>query len=124
MRVVVADTTPLNYLILIGEIALLPTLFDVVRIPETVRTELRHPGAAARVRIWADHPPDWIEIHAEPALATIDPMLSVLDDGEAQTIVLAGSLHADLILMDDRNGVAEYRDMIPKTNWGARETLR
>jgi predicted nucleic acid-binding protein len=38
--IAVADTSPLCYLILIGEIDLLPKLFDRVLLPEAVRTEL------------------------------------------------------------------------------------
>ena len=54
MRIVVADTGHLNYLILVGAIELLPKLFDSVLMPEAVLAELRHPGAAPLVRIWAD----------------------------------------------------------------------
>jgi predicted nucleic acid-binding protein len=106
MRIVVADTGPLNYLILIGAIELLPRLFESVLIPETVRTELRHPGASPLVRIWADQPPAWMQVQAAPALAMTDPMLRALDDGEAAAIALAHQVGAGLILMDDRAGVA------------------
>ncbi|HEX4079164.1 MAG TPA: DUF3368 domain-containing protein [Rhizomicrobium sp.] len=106
LPIVVADTTPLNYLILIGSIDLLPKLFETVLIPEAVRSELRHPGAASRVRIRATQPPAWIEIHAGSALATDDPMLSALDAGEAAAIALAHQVRADLVLMDERSGVA------------------
>jgi predicted nucleic acid-binding protein len=34
MRVVVADTGPLNYLVLIGESDILPKLFEAVFVPE------------------------------------------------------------------------------------------
>ena len=45
--IVVADTTPVNYLILIGEINVLPKLYVRVVIPHAVREELtrsRAPG--------------------------------------------------------------------------------
>ena len=38
MRRVVADTGPLNYLVVTGDIELLPSIFD--RVPEVVRDEL------------------------------------------------------------------------------------
>jgi predicted nucleic acid-binding protein len=38
--VVIADTTPINYLVLIGEQELLPTLFGQIIIPEAVFREL------------------------------------------------------------------------------------
>jgi predicted nucleic acid-binding protein len=37
---VVADTTPINYLILIGQVEILPSLFERVVIPQAVATEL------------------------------------------------------------------------------------
>jgi predicted nucleic acid-binding protein len=42
MPIVVADTGPLNYLVLIKAIDLLPKLFDLVCVPETVFGELTH----------------------------------------------------------------------------------
>jgi predicted nucleic acid-binding protein len=47
--VVLADTTPLNYLVLIGHVESLHLLFGEVMIPEAVFTELRHPKAPAAV---------------------------------------------------------------------------
>lgn len=106
MRIVVADTGPLNYLLLIGAIDLLPKLFEAVLIPEIVCAELRRPGASSLVRIWADQLPAWVDIQVTPPLAMPDLVLRRLDDGEAAAIVLARHVHADLILMDDRAGVA------------------
>ena len=41
--IVVADTSPLNYLLLIDAIDLLPEIFGQVLIPRTVFQELQHP---------------------------------------------------------------------------------
>jgi predicted nucleic acid-binding protein len=62
MRLVVADTSPLNYLILIEEVATLPALFEKVLVPQVVRDELRHDEAPERVRRWIAKPPAWLEI--------------------------------------------------------------
>lgn len=50
MRLVVGDTEPLNYLVLIGRIDILPKLFEKVLVPQAVCNELRHPAAPPRVR--------------------------------------------------------------------------
>jgi len=42
--IVVADTSPVNYLVLIDEIDLLPIIFGKVLIPEAVMEELQHTG--------------------------------------------------------------------------------
>src|SRR5262249_61835773 len=51
----------------------------------------------------------WLSMLPDPTLAH-DPTLSRLDDGEAAAIVLAQSIGADLILMDDRAGVKAARE--------------
>ena len=47
MRLVIADTSPINYLLLIGHIDILPRLFERVIVPQIVRDELAHPKAPA-----------------------------------------------------------------------------
>jgi predicted nucleic acid-binding protein len=46
--IVVADTSPLNYLVLIDEIDLLPAIFGKVLLPQAVFLELQHPKTARR----------------------------------------------------------------------------
>src|SRR5437773_1528349 len=109
MRLVIADTGPLNYLVLIGESDILPTLFGKVFVPEAVRAELRHRVAPPPVRRWADNPPAWLEIRPNPAVTDDDPALQALDDGERAALALARVLGGDLVLMDDRVGVLVAR---------------
>jgi predicted nucleic acid-binding protein len=105
VRLVVADTGPLHYLVLIGHIDLIPTLFEAVYVPFEVQDELSHAEAPPEVRSWIAKPPEWLMI--VPATdATGDVALLRLDRGERAAIVLAASLNADAILMDDRAGVA------------------
>ena len=104
MSVVVADTGPLRYLVLIGEIDLLPRLFDRAIIPEAVHAELRHARAPELVREWIAHPPPWLNVMPTPPGAAL--AFPGLDDGEQAALALADSLHAGLLLMDDRKGVA------------------
>lgn len=48
MQVVVADTGPLNYLILIDLVALLPKLFGKIIIPAMVYDEIKDNSRACR----------------------------------------------------------------------------
>jgi predicted nucleic acid-binding protein len=50
MLVVVADTSPLRYLVQIDQIQLLPRLFEKILIPSVVSDELRHPSAPEVIR--------------------------------------------------------------------------
>ena len=108
MRLVVADTGPLNYLVLIGDIEFLPKLFEKVAVPRAVRDELASMKAPEVVRAWIARAPNWLEIHPDPPLYYADEVLG-LDRGERAAIALALSVKADLILMDDREGVKAAR---------------
>ena len=100
----VADTGPLHYLVLIGEIDFLPILFETVLVPEAVRNELSREQTPPVVRAWIAQTPAWIQI--VPTLP-LDPLpLPELGAGERAAIALALSRQAALILMDDRQGVA------------------
>lgn len=105
MQLVIADTGPINYLVLIGHIDVLPALFKRVILPTAVRDELRDADTPEAVRRWVDSVPAWIEIRHSAAPATA----SDLGAGESEAIALALELHADLLLMDDRRGVKAAR---------------
>jgi predicted nucleic acid-binding protein len=102
-RVVVADTSPILYLHLIGEIHVLPALFGEIHLPDAVYQELCHPAAPAALRAWALTAPVWLSVAA--AAGVSDPETALLDDGERAAIALAELIHADLVLMDERKGV-------------------
>jgi predicted nucleic acid-binding protein len=55
--IVVADPSPLNYLVLIAEIQLLPALYERVLIPEEVHRELQRLRTLPSVRAWATNLP-------------------------------------------------------------------
>ena len=101
--VVVADTSAVNYLVLIGQIDVLPSLFTRVLIPPTVVAELTHPLAPDAVRRWAANGPAWLEV-VSPAIHFVLPRL---DLGESEAIALAVEMSADLLLIDDRAGREE-----------------
>jgi len=98
--IAVPDTSPICYLILIGEIDLLSKLFSQVLAPEAVLAELLHEDAPAAVRSWASNLPPWISIREIPVLATSG--LEKLHAGEQATIVLAESVKADIVLLDEK----------------------
>ena len=108
MRFVVADTGPLHYLVLTGDIALLPNLFEKVLTPERVRDELAHAKAPAAVGAWIAAPPPWLEIRPVEDERSVGD-LAALDAGERDAIALALATKADLLLMDDQGGVAAAR---------------
>jgi len=59
---VIADASPLHYLVLIASTDILPALFDRIVIPRAVAAELQHPQTPAVVRAWMATPPAWLDI--------------------------------------------------------------
>jgi predicted nucleic acid-binding protein len=107
MQSIVADTTPLNYLVLIQATDILPELYRTVLIPPAVKAELAHANTPAIVRAWISQPPAWLEVVSlnQPE----DSALAHLDAGEREAISLASELQAILLLMDERDGVTIAR---------------
>jgi predicted nucleic acid-binding protein len=103
--IVVADSSPINYLILIEEIDILTKMYGRVVIPRAVREELLRPSAPEVVRNWIGQLPAWLEVHT-PVNAP-DASLAALDPGERDAIMLAAELRADQLIVDDRQGRRE-----------------
>ena len=98
--IVVADTSPLNYLVQLKHIDLLKNFYRRVVITGAVQRELLHPAAPSVVRAWAADPPRWIQV-LTPASALAIPKLQA---GETEAIALAQELNADRLLIDEQLG--------------------
>ena len=88
MTVVVADTSPLNCLALIGEIGILRRLYGRVVVPSEVLAELAGSGAPPEVAAWIQSRPEWLEVRVVRA-SQDDLALQQLDPGERAAILLA-----------------------------------
>lgn len=108
MPPVCADSSPLRYLILIGEARLLPLLYGNTLIPSIVFDELRHSRTPSMVREWIQDRAPWLHVAADEATVVLP--LNDLDPGELATIRLASHRGADLISMDDRDAVRFTRE--------------
>lgn len=102
MIVVVADTSPIRYLVGIGEIGILPQLYGEVTLPLAVLEELQANDGLPVVRNWAAAVPGWIRVQSPANPLAIN--LSNLHRGESQAIALAEELQASLLLIDERIG--------------------
>jgi predicted nucleic acid-binding protein len=100
--IVVADTSPLNYLILLGKAEVLPALYGRVLAPNAVLVELRHPEAPELVRTWSASPPAWLEVRLVEKLDASLPL--ELGAGEREAISLALAIRSDLLLIGERAG--------------------
>jgi len=69
----IADTGPINYLVLIGQVDLLPRMFERVAPPKAVEAELSDMRAPLPVRRWIAAPPAWLEIYDTTVLPPRHP---------------------------------------------------
>lgn len=105
--IVVADTSPLNYLLQVRCESVLPSLYKQILVPSAVLAELGHPDAPAVVSSWLARLPKWIEVR-QPS-SSPDASLAILDPGEREAIQLAQEHRARLLLIDERRGRLEAR---------------
>jgi len=103
--IIVSDTSPINYLILIEQIDRLYDLYRRVLVPPSVYRELQASAAPSAVRLWLSSQPAWFEVtsHSETAASQLD----YLGASERDAILLAKELGADGLLIDDRDGRTE-----------------
>ena len=103
--IIVSDTSPLNYLILIDSQDVLPTLFGQIIIPQAVLNELQHAKTPEKIKDWIAAKPIWLEVRN----VRVSPInkLENLDYGEREAIFLAEELSADAILIDEKDGRRE-----------------
>jgi len=94
--IVVADSGPLHYLILLGHVDLLRRFYGEVLVPEAVARELSVGSTPDVVRDWIAAAPSWVDVRplAPEAVAAIT---EDLDLGERAAIALAETVHADLL---------------------------
>ncbi len=106
---VVADASPVNVLVRIQHIDVLPRLFGRIIVPPAVERELSHPNTPKVIRDWLASPPTWLEVRAP---THVDASLPV-DPGEREAISLARELEADILLVDDRKarGIAKSQGL-------------
>jgi predicted nucleic acid-binding protein len=104
--VVVADSSPLIYLSRVGALDLLAVVCGEVVVPREVWDEVveKRPSAPGVVAL---RQATWIRV----VDAASPPLDLDLDSGETAAILLAETIHADLLLIDERVGrkVAEAR---------------
>jgi len=102
--VVVADSSPINYLLLIDVIQILPELFGGIFIPDAVFRELQSAATPPKVAAWMSSPPSWL--HQENVDSPLnDEELDKLGAGEREAITIALPHPSDtLLLIDEGKG--------------------
>ncbi|HKK10285.1 MAG TPA: DUF3368 domain-containing protein [Bacteroidales bacterium] len=101
MRKVVANTTPILSLIKINKLDLLEQLYGKIFIPKAVYIEIQQGKQKPHYEDLKNK--SWIEIKTLKKPEKFEFVLN-LDKGEAEAILLAKEINADLIIMDEIAG--------------------
>lgn len=101
--IVVSNTSPLTNLASVGQFDLLRRLYSHINIPEGVWDELNAMG-----KTWPGSQEvaasDWVHRHTVKNNFLVRALRRDIDRGEAESIVLALELGADMILLDEKEG--------------------
>ncbi len=98
--VVISDTSVISNLVQLDLAELLNELFGVVIIPKSVEEELSIiPSQLDYIR-----KKNWIKVSSISNKELYNELLENLDSGEAESIVLAIEMKADLLLIDEKKG--------------------
>jgi predicted nucleic acid-binding protein len=101
MRKVVSNTTPILSLLKIEKLNLLRDLYGAVYVPYSVFLEIE---TGKDKEFYTNlKTVDWIKIEKIHSTIARD-LLFDLDDGEAETLVLAQEINADLVIIDEKCG--------------------
>jgi predicted nucleic acid-binding protein len=92
--IVVADASPVRYMVQLGLADILQVLYGSLLLPREVAEELSQENTPAAVRSWINN-----------------PILLRLDAGEREALQLALDKAAVLVLVDERKGVRIARSL-------------
>jgi len=94
---VVANTTPLISLASIGKLELLKDIFGEIIVADAVYNEIK----AKQGYGYSEIDNDYIKVQSIKGIAYRDFLLSQLDLGETETIILAKEIDADFVIIDE-----------------------
>lgn len=101
--IVISDSSVLMNLAAIEQLSLIPIIFEKIVISKGVFDEIVVNGwgksGSQEVR-----EADWILVKEYTDLILLKELLKVLDQGEAESIVLSKELNADLLIIDEKAG--------------------
>jgi predicted nucleic acid-binding protein len=103
--IVVADTSVILNLALVGQDGLLATLFHDVLVPPAVQAEFAR-LAASEGRFAGLELPTWIQVREPAAIPAAITQHTNLHPGESEAIALALEIRADAVLIDEATGRA------------------
>lgn len=109
-NIAVVNTSPIVYLSSINQLSLLKKLFNEIYIPDAVKQELLS-GGRDSFGVKEIKTEKWLKTKKIKNKLAKEYLLTEIDDGEAEVIILTEELKTGTIIMDDKLGkrVAKLR---------------
>jgi len=104
----ISNSSPVIHLAKIGRLNLLHEFYGIIAVPTAVYEECVTDGAE-REEISAIRNADWLHVYSVTNQNMVRLLMSELDKGESEAIVLALEKGAGLILLDDAEARAKAR---------------
>lgn len=98
-QTVIGDSSPLIALAVIGQLELLPRLYQRIIVPQAVWEEVTVHGAGLPGSLEVSRL-TWLEVKS-PDPSRVEPLMILVDRGEAQAIALALAHPGSTVLLDD-----------------------
>jgi predicted nucleic acid-binding protein len=111
--IVISDTSCIGYLIIIDKLILLKENFSKIIVPEIVHKEILQLSSKYDLNKYLKA--EWITSRPITNNRLYEELLSQVDEGESEAIVLSQEIHADLLLIDERKGTLLARSFGIKT---------
>ena len=103
MPLVISNASPLIGLCQIKRLHLLKELWSKITIPEAVYREVVISGSAKPgSKLVKEACQEWIHVLSVKDKHEVEALQAILDEGEAEVITLGQELHADLLVLDNR----------------------
>ena len=99
--IVVSDTSPILNLATVEKLHLLQDLYSEIVVPPAVAKELQRNGIPFE---GPGFQPQWVRVVMAVNRNEVAVLREQLDPGEAEAIVVAGELAAELLLVDEKRG--------------------
>jgi predicted nucleic acid-binding protein len=109
-NIAIVNTSPIVYLSSINQLSLIKKLFNEIYIPDAVKQEVLS-GGRNSFGVKEIKTEKWLKTKKIKNKLAKEYLLTEIDDGEAEVIILTEELKAGAIIMDDKLGrrVAKLR---------------
>jgi len=97
---IISDTSPITNLLRVGKLEILKELYGEVIVPQKVYEELCNYENQKELIDGKD----WIVVRTVMDIEQVKSLLEYLDVGEAEAIILAKEMKADLLIVDEKKG--------------------